>query len=170
MEHYSNTLQNVAIDHAHELGHNWSAAHTTGTCSGVYIMCPTIGANNNKWDNTTINSIINHKNTRSCLSQYHTTCGNFTAGTDNTLPVNLKSFVAYPNPANNMLTIEAQFTKSASVMVELRNIYGQLITSVSEESSSLLKKQISVEELSKGIYLLYVVADGQKWVNKVVKE
>jgi len=50
---------------AHELGHNWSANH--GALNTINIMSPTVYATNNQWTTTSENSIINHKNSRTCL-------------------------------------------------------------------------------------------------------
>lgn len=64
-EHYTTAMTGPMLVHAHELGHNWSAEHTTTT--GPWIMAPTAATNNTQWDNVTINSIVNHKNSRTCL-------------------------------------------------------------------------------------------------------
>ena len=55
---------NIALQ-AHELGHNWSAGH--GATNTVNIMSPTVYATSNQWTTASENSIINHKNSRTCL-------------------------------------------------------------------------------------------------------
>jgi len=64
-EHYTTAMTGPMIVQTHELGHNWNAQHTTTT--GPFIMAPTAANNNTQWDNTTINTIVNHKNSRACL-------------------------------------------------------------------------------------------------------
>jgi len=54
---------------AHELGHNWSAGHCSGT--GCFIMCPTIngcGHDVTKFSAGSISAIVAHRDSRSCLS------------------------------------------------------------------------------------------------------
>lgn len=65
VEHYSSNIKAVAIDQAHELGHNWNASHSDGS---TFIMNPSIGTSNDQWDPTTINSITNWKSRSSCFS------------------------------------------------------------------------------------------------------
>lgn len=53
---------------AHELGHNWSAVHCSGSL--CYIMCPTNGGCSgdvSKFETATIAAINSFKNTRTCL-------------------------------------------------------------------------------------------------------
>lgn len=64
-EHYTTAMTGPMIVQTHELGHNWNAQHTTTT--GPFIMAPTAANNNTQWDNTTINTIVTHKNSRACL-------------------------------------------------------------------------------------------------------
>ena len=58
---------------AHELGHNWNAGHCCGSCSGCstcHIMCPCNGGcsgNGSKFGSSSINQMLNHKNSRGCL-------------------------------------------------------------------------------------------------------
>jgi len=64
-EHYTTAMTGPMIVQTHELGHNWNAQHTTTT--GPFIMAPTAATTNTQWDNTTINTIVTHKNSRICL-------------------------------------------------------------------------------------------------------
>lgn len=65
-EHYTTGITAPMIVQAHELGHNWSAQHTT--TPGQWIMAPTAALSNINWDPVTIGSIVGHKNSRTCLS------------------------------------------------------------------------------------------------------
>ncbi|MCW5900119.1 MAG: PKD domain-containing protein [Flavobacteriales bacterium] len=64
-EHYTTGMAGPSVVQAHELGHNWNAQHTTAP--GQWIMAPTASVNNVNWDQVTIGSIVQHKNTRTCL-------------------------------------------------------------------------------------------------------
>ncbi|MCG3125559.1 MAG: hypothetical protein CHACPFDD_00383 [Phycisphaerae bacterium] len=67
----TNFNSRVALS-AHELAHNWSAQHCSG--SSCHIMCATlggcggIGGSNLKFEASSITSITNHKNSRTCLN------------------------------------------------------------------------------------------------------
>ena len=61
---FSSNAQRIVILVAHEMGHNWSAQHVDDrNC----IMYPSVLNNNTQWCQATITSIVNHKNSRSCL-------------------------------------------------------------------------------------------------------
>ncbi|MCB0396969.1 MAG: PKD domain-containing protein [Flavobacteriales bacterium] len=66
MEHYFNSLGGNMVDQTHEMGHNWSCNH--GSENSVNIMSPSIGPSNTTWTTTSQNSIVNHKNSRNCLT------------------------------------------------------------------------------------------------------
>lgn len=65
IRYFTATSRSMMIDAAHELGHNFSANHISNE---NWIMNPSITGYNDKWDATTIGSIVNHKKSRSCLS------------------------------------------------------------------------------------------------------
>jgi PKD repeat protein len=62
---FTRTASYLVINQAHELGHNFGANHVNDATS---ILNPMILGDNLAWDDTTINAILNHKHTRTCLS------------------------------------------------------------------------------------------------------
>lgn len=55
---------------SHEIGHNWNAGHCSG--SSCRIMCAGLGGCSgitNQFSSTSINSIVAHRNSRTCLTQ-----------------------------------------------------------------------------------------------------
>lgn len=64
LEHYSTNIKLVAISQTHELGHNWNCQHVNGS---TYIMNPSLTTNTTIWDQTSINSITNWKNSHTCF-------------------------------------------------------------------------------------------------------
>jgi len=65
LEHYTTSMAGPSIVQTHELGHNWDAEHTT--TAGQWIMAPTASTANTNWDDISINTIVAHKNSRTCL-------------------------------------------------------------------------------------------------------
>lgn len=62
---FSSSALRVTIDHAHELGHNWGAPHVgDASC----IMYGSIQRDNTSWCASSIDAIVNHKSSRSCLT------------------------------------------------------------------------------------------------------
>lgn len=83
---------------------------------------------------------------------------------------NHTSFNVFPNPTNNTLTIELDlFLEAASVEVRLFNTHGQLITKKIVEQGSY-NTQLSLQELSAGIYFIQLQVDGKQFSQKVIKE
>jgi PKD repeat protein len=64
-EHYTTATAGPRVVMTHELGHNWNAPHTT--TAGQWIMAPTANVNNTNWNPGTIDIIVAHKNSRTCL-------------------------------------------------------------------------------------------------------
>ena len=66
---FNNNINPRANLTAHELGHNWSSGHCDGD-SDCRIMCSVINGceNGNNFGTSAINSIVNHKNSRNCLT------------------------------------------------------------------------------------------------------
>lgn len=65
----SSMYQRVGLT-AHEVGHNWSAQHCSG--SSCYIMCPTLGGcgrHLDRFGTAAINSITRHRDSRNCLEE-----------------------------------------------------------------------------------------------------
>lgn len=81
--------------------------------------------------------------------------------TENELSSKLK---IYPNPAKDVISIETDNVKISSV--ELFTLLGQKVKS----QSSLTDNKLSVSDLSKGIYLLKVSAEGSSTTKKIIIE
>ncbi len=60
---------------------------------------------------------------------------------------NAKDFTVYPNPANNILTIQSKYAQNFNIL----DITGKVVMSVSNEN---LIHRIDVSDLSKGVYFI----------------
>jgi PKD repeat protein len=65
-QHFTSNMTQLIQVQTHEMGHNWSSGHTA-QANNVYVMAPSVGTLNDQWHPNSINSIVNHKNTRSCI-------------------------------------------------------------------------------------------------------
>ncbi|WP_397362870.1 T9SS type A sorting domain-containing protein [Olleya sp. R77988] len=75
------------------------------------------------------------------------------------------SFVLYPNPASDILMIEA---KQSIKSVSIYDINGRLINSVSLDNSKF-KHQLNVSQLSLGLYFIEIESKSSKSVKKFIK-
>ena len=74
----------------------------------------------------------------------------------------------YPNPANNLITIDiSEFAISNNTVIELLNVNGELLKSQLMLKS---KTQLDISALSSGIYILKVTDNKNVVVKKVTKK
>ncbi|AUC81889.1 S8 family peptidase [Lacinutrix sp. Bg11-31] len=86
---------------------------------------------------------------------------------DNTLSVNTKSqspFVMYPNPSNSVLNINLNNYNNAASL-EIRNLLGQQVLTTNLTKS---KNSLSVNNLSKGLYLVTVKTKNTTTTKKLI--
>ncbi|RAJ16269.1 trypsin-like peptidase domain-containing protein [Olleya aquimaris] len=94
--------------------------------------------------------------------------GTYSFAPEQTLSVSdfkTNSFLLYPNPAGNNLTIEAKETIDK---VSVYDINGRLINSVSLQNNQL-KHQLDVTALSQGLYFIEIESENSKYVQKFIK-
>jgi hypothetical protein len=79
------------------------------------------------------------------------------------------SFSIYPNPANEKITIKAIVLEAKTIQVSLVDIVGKtLLTSEEKLSSGTNIKEIPLNNINKGVYILRIFSDGQTINRKVV--
>ena len=72
------------------------------------------------------------------------------------------SFVIYPNPANDFITISG----ATNARIVISDLKGRMLLNVQAGSSN----QIDIRSLAKGIYVLKVQSEDKQVVGKLVKE
>jgi len=72
----------------------------------------------------------------------------------------------YPNPANDVITIESPFFKQAQV-ISVCDVQGQLISSINTNAK---KTNVDISALSKGVYIVEVKTVNGFLVKKLIKE
>ncbi|HAA01110.1 MAG TPA: hypothetical protein DCD96_05635, partial [Flavobacteriales bacterium] len=82
---------------------------------------------------------------------------------------NAASVNVYPNPANNIATVEVALTESAVVMVEVMDLTGKLVASNSfgNLSAGSNRLNLNVSDLSEGTYFCTIVINGERITKKM---
>jgi len=76
----------------------------------------------------------------------------------------------YPNPAHNQISVELINENFKKVNFKLYDTNGKLIKNIIPELSSTIRKQININELKSGNYILKVVIDNSIIVVNIVKQ
>ncbi len=128
------------------LGTGFLANHTY-TASGTYTVCLTI---------TTPTG---------CVGTFCDTVNVNLVGVEEQF-VNLPVTI-FPNPATDQLTIDCYLLSATAITIEVMDLSGRVLSAtVFTASSGQLQKQIEIEELASGMYLLRVATDSAT-TNKV---
>ena len=80
--------------------------------------------------------------------------------------VTADTFEIYPNPAQDMVTINATSIGN-NIEISLYDISGKLV--MSDEFIALKEKQLDISSLKSGLYFLHMSSDQQKYVYKLIK-
>jgi uncharacterized repeat protein (TIGR01451 family) len=82
----------------------------------------------------------------------------------------ISDLLVYPNPANDLLNIEIKLKEAGSLHIQLFNLVGETVTETrSIAQSGFFRKQLSVKNLSNGIYFLKIATANGMNVFKIVK-
>ncbi|MFN0035367.1 MAG: T9SS type A sorting domain-containing protein [Saprospiraceae bacterium] len=76
----------------------------------------------------------------------------------------------YPNPTSGFATIEARFSHSAKVQVEILNLLGQRVWASSATDSDSISESFDLGSFPAGLYLVRLSADGRTLTRKLVSE
>ncbi|MBK7109685.1 MAG: T9SS type A sorting domain-containing protein [Chitinophagales bacterium] len=77
----------------------------------------------------------------------------------------LSNFTIYPNPANDAVNINLDFTNQSDVVISIFNAQGQTVYSVNADNITNYSKTIDVSSLSNGLYMVQI-AEGNKLTSK----
>jgi hypothetical protein len=81
------------------------------------------------------------------------------------------SMIAYPNPANSILTVEFTAEQSKSVNMTMRDAAGRVVYNESKSSTKGTNTTtIDVSAFSKGVYLLQMQSDINSEVLRIIVE
>ncbi len=97
---------------------------------------------------------------------------NFCLGTGINEAKNNFSFTVFPKPTSGNFSVSFNATEAGNLKMEMENILGQKIKSLTDEKISAGKweRGFSVEKLPKGIYFLRILFNGKPAVEKIIIE
>lgn len=137
----------------HEYGHTWNASHINDPSNMMYSSISSL--DNMQVHAWTYNSIIGHKNSRSCLSD-----GACSTLSTNNIAANVQDVKVFPNPTTDILNIK---TKARLKKIEVYNNLGQKILETNQN-------KINIHNFSNGIFLLKIHGSGGEIaLKKIIK-
>jgi len=87
------------------------------------------------------------------------------SGTTGIAEVAKENFSVYPNPANDVLTLNFDNINNADLTLNIYNLAGELVRS---ETLRQNQQQINIEELSNGIYMVEIKSKGWSEKQKLI--
>ena len=89
-------------------------------------------------------------------------------GTQSASAINGSLVDAYPNPAQNVLTIQAQLASKSAVRVSLVNLIGQVVTTTTAPVGDLQRGlTVNTSNLAEGLYIVRVITSEGTFTTKV---
>ena len=93
------------------------------------------------------------------------------AVTVNEVSPDITGLLIYPNPANEVLNIEMNLKEATTLNIQLFNLLGELVKQTANyELKGLFKKQIEINDLSRGVYFLKIATSKGMKIAKIVKD
>jgi dienelactone hydrolase len=82
----------------------------------------------------------------------------------------LNNFSIFPNPTEGKLNISYSAEATTPVLFELYDISGRLVLQSSETASGNMKKEINIENIDNGSYILFIHQNELKNAFKIIKQ
>lgn len=84
---------------------------------------------------------------------------------------NITNVMVYPNPAINVITIDASLGKSQNVTLNMFDMNGKLVYTISQiNADANYSKSISLDGLASGVYMVQLVTNNGSVQQRIVKE
>lgn len=80
------------------------------------------------------------------------------------------NYKLYPNPANNILTVELNIEQGSNLEVRFFNILGEQVLIKKENNLSSNKFTLNISHLAKGVYSVVAIANGEYFSQKLIVE
>lgn len=76
----------------------------------------------------------------------------------------------YPNPNNGQVTLEMNLKAPSDVVLTVKDLTGRTVNQAQLNGNSQFKTQLDFQNLSKGVYLLYLDIDNERITRKLIRE
>lgn len=76
----------------------------------------------------------------------------------------------YPNPNNGQVTLELNLKAPSDVVLTVRDLTGRMVNQIQLNGNNQFRTQLDFENLSKGIYILYLDINGERITRKLIRE
>jgi hypothetical protein len=96
-----------------------------------------------------------------------TSCGDVTPSSNVGSVATIEKSYAYPNPANNSVTVPFTLSSKSNVSVTLSNMIGQVVETQNIENALSGKAVFNTTTLPNGLYTYSVIANGQRTTGRV---
>ena len=81
--------------------------------------------------------------------------------------LNPTDVLVYPNPANDVINIDLKSVSLENTTIEMYDAIGKLVMN---QKLSSVNSVVSIADLSKGIYTIRIIANGQQLVKRIIKD
>ena len=139
----------------------WSATGGVSITSGGIVTINSVGAGSIKYNYTDVNGCSNSRT----IVGFGYACA--ARGVNNNEQLaKINEFTIFPNPAHSFISLNVE-TLIGSGSIIITDLFGRQVKS---QSLSLGTNTINIADLTKGIYLVNVIANNTRQVNKIVVE
>jgi hypothetical protein len=78
----------------------------------------------------------------------------------------------YPSPTTNQITVEFELTETKNTFIEIRNVLGQIVKSITNQAfqKGINRIEIDISEYKSGIYFVQLQNDNRIINRKIIKE
>jgi hypothetical protein len=81
----------------------------------------------------------------------------------------ISSFKIYPNPAQNIISIDAEFEKENDFVVNMRDALGRLVSTINVANTKRYSAAFDIANISKGVYVIEIRANTQSKTIRFIK-
>lgn len=117
----------------------------------------------------TLNGVFVNRVIKYIAGNYTDTCSiNYTGITNLSIE---NEIILYPNPSSNQITLEFELNETKNVSLEIKNVLGQMIKTIPNNTFIKGKNKIEIEvnELSNGVYFIQLQNGNKKSSQKFLK-
>ena len=75
----------------------------------------------------------------------------------------------YPNPANELFTIEMELPQTIEMTIAMYDLAGSIVFTANREAAGHYKENFDVTKLAAGMYMLNVQASGENLFRRILK-